>query len=79
MAPVNIDVTLGSELIDIPERANLKVSVAPMRDPFIRELRRIFGKTRSVEGMRLAGQMIGDRFLPDAYVYRICNWRPCHP
>ena len=42
-----------------------------MADPFVRELRRLFGKARSVEGMRLGGQMIGDRFVEDAYVYRI--------
>jgi hypothetical protein len=42
-----------------------------MTDPFIRALRRLFGKTKSVEGMRLGGQMIGDRFVEDAYVYRI--------
>ncbi|MGA3095930.1 MAG: hypothetical protein ABSF25_05705 [Bryobacteraceae bacterium] len=47
------------------------VMILPMSDPFIRELRRLFGKTRSVEGMRLGGQVIGDRFVQDAYVYRI--------
>jgi hypothetical protein len=47
------------------------VMILPMSDPFIKELRRFFGKTRSVEGMRLGGQMIGDRFVQDAYVYRI--------
>ncbi len=45
--------------------------ILPMADPFIRELRRIFAKTKSVEGMRLGGQMIGDRFVQEAYVYRI--------
>ena len=40
-------------------------------DPFVRALRRIFGKTKSIEGMRLGGQMIGDRFVDDAIVYRI--------
>src|SRR5271165_1682376 len=47
------------------------IMILPMADRFIRELRRLFGKTRSVEGMRLGGQMIGDRFVQDAYVYRI--------
>lgn len=47
------------------------IIILPTNDPFIRELRRIFGKTKSVEGMRLGGQMIGDRFVQDAYVYRI--------
>ena len=122
-AMVTIDVSRGSEILDVLDRAKLKVSVAlwaylseyedwrlvlagrgldspdprdaygavgaalaasgltpqrtptililPTKDPFVRSLRRIFGKTRSVEGMRLGGQMIGDRFLEDAYVYRI--------
>ncbi len=40
-------------------------------DPFIKTLRKIFGKTKSVEGMRLGSQTIGNRFLDDAYTYRI--------
>ena len=47
------------------------VLILPTTDPFVRELRRIFGKAKSVEGMRLGGQTIGDRFIHDAYVYRI--------
>lgn len=47
------------------------VLILSAKDPFIRELRRIFGRTKSTEGMRLGGQMIGDRFVEDAYVYRI--------
>jgi hypothetical protein len=47
------------------------ILVLPMTDPFIRALRRVFAKTKSVEGMRLGGQMVGDRFIDDAYVYRI--------
>jgi hypothetical protein len=42
-----------------------------MTDPFIKALRQMFGKTKSVEGMRLGGQMIGDHFVQDALVYRI--------
>ena len=40
-------------------------------DPFIRALRRIFGKAKGVEGMRLGGQTVGGRFIEDAVVYRI--------
>jgi hypothetical protein len=47
------------------------ILILPMKDPFIRELRRIFGKTKDVDGMRLGGQTIGNRFISDAYVYRI--------
>jgi hypothetical protein len=47
------------------------ILVLPTKDPFIRELRRIFGKAEDVLGMRLGGQTIGNRFVLDAYVYRI--------
>ncbi len=39
-------------------------------DPFIKELRRTFGKSKDTEGMRLGGQLIGDRFIQDAYVFK---------
>ena len=45
--------------------------ILAMSDPFIKALRKLFGRSKSVEGMRLGGQMIGDRFVDDAYVYRI--------
>ena len=47
------------------------VLILTMTDPFIRALRRYFGKTKNVEGMRLGGQQIGNRWVEDAYVYRI--------
>jgi hypothetical protein len=47
------------------------IMVLPTKDPFIRELRSLFGKTKDVAGMRLGGQRIGQRFVTDAYVYRI--------
>ena len=47
------------------------VLILPTTDSFIRELRQRFGKAKGVEGMRLGGQMIGDRFVQDAYIYRI--------
>jgi hypothetical protein len=49
------------------------ILVLPNKDPFIRELLRIFGKAKSVLGMRLGGQTIGNRFIDNAYVYRIQN------
>jgi hypothetical protein len=56
----------GIPIERVPSILTLKTT-----DPFIRELRRIFGRTRSVNGMRLGGQSIGNRFVQDAYVYRI--------
>jgi hypothetical protein len=47
------------------------ILILRMKDPFINSLRQMFGKTKSIEGMRLGGQMIGNRFILDGYVYRI--------
>jgi hypothetical protein len=47
------------------------ILILSIKDPFIRELRKIFGKTSDVTGMRLGGQTIGNRYISDAYVYRI--------
>jgi hypothetical protein len=41
------------------------------QDPFPRDLRKRFGKIKHVEGMRLAGQFIGNRFVEDGYLYRL--------
>ncbi len=40
-------------------------------DPFVRALRKVFGKAPSVVGMRLGGQRWGDRVIDDAYAYKI--------
>ena len=45
--------------------------VLPTKDPFVREIRRLFGKTKEVLGMRLGGQSIGNRFISNAYLYRV--------
>jgi hypothetical protein len=50
------------------------IMILPTKDPFIRELRRIF-RTRIKVGpqtiVRLGGQTIGNRFIDNAYVYRV--------
>ena len=43
----------------------------PMDKPFIKALRRTFASTKDTYGMRLGGQMFGDQYLEDAFVYRI--------
>lgn len=40
-------------------------------DPFVRSLRKVFGKAKSVSGMRLGSQTWGDRYVEDAYAYKI--------
>jgi hypothetical protein len=44
----------------IPVEHEPALLILSMRDPTIRDLRRIFGKARSVEGMRLGLQTFGD-------------------
>jgi len=48
-----------------------ELMIFPMADPFIKALRRRFGKSKNIEGRRLGGQMFGDRFVEDGFVYRI--------
>lgn len=40
-------------------------------DPFVRALRKVFSKTKSVVGMRLGGQSWGGRVVDEAYAYKI--------
>lgn len=47
------------------------LSIMNTQHPFARSLHKLFGKAKSVKGMRLGGQLIGDRFIEDAFVYRI--------
>jgi len=47
------------------------VMILPMSDPFIKDLRKLYGKYREIEGTRIGNQMIGGRFVEDAFVYRI--------
>ena len=57
---------------DNPESRDFDdVRLMSNREPFIRELRRLFSKTASVMGMRLGGHHIGGVWLDDAVVYRI--------
>jgi hypothetical protein len=47
------------------------VRIESNRHPIIKELRKIFGKTASIKGMRLGLQTFGGTFINDGYVYRI--------
>lgn len=45
--------------------------ILPTTNPFIKELRRRFGKARNVQGMRIGPDVYGDRYIEEGYVYRI--------
>ena len=55
----------------IPIHRQPTISMRPMDNPFIRDLRRAFASAADTYGMRLGGQMFGDKYLEDAFVYRI--------
>jgi hypothetical protein len=50
---------------------NVPIRLESNRRPFIKALRKIFGKAASVKGVRLGLQMIGGTWITDAYVYRV--------
>jgi|SRR5665213_1181600 len=63
---------IGALRKDDPESRDFDdVRLMGNRNPFIRELRSLFGKTASVKGMRLGDHRIGGVRLDDAIVYRI--------
>lgn len=47
------------------------LALRPMKRPFIQALRDSFASAKDTYGMRLGGQMFGDQYLEDAFVYRI--------
>lgn len=55
----------------LPIEDKPSILILPLTDPFVRALRRIFGKAKTVEGMRIGGQQIGNRWVEDGYAYRI--------
>ena len=55
----------------IPINRKPSIFWRPMNKPFIQALRRTFASTSDTYGMRLGGQMFGDKYLEDAFVYRI--------
>jgi hypothetical protein len=59
------------EKAGIPISKRPKVFLRPMDKPFIKSLRSVFADAADTYGMRLGGQVFGDQYLEDAFVYRI--------
>ena len=66
-----------SEINEVMDRAGLPIHRQPsvllraMSSPMIRELRNVFSRTADTYGMRLGGQRFGDKYIEEAFVYRI--------
>lgn len=55
----------------IPMHRRPSIFMRPMNNPMIQALRGTFASAKDTYGMRLGGQMFGDKYLEDAFVYRI--------
>lgn len=55
----------------IPIHRQPALFMRPMDNPLIQALRRTFATAKDTYGMRLGGQKFGDKYLEDAFVYRI--------
>lgn len=56
---------------EIPVRRKPAIFLRSMDNPFIKALRHAFAQVSDTYGMRLGGQKFGDKYLEDAFVYRI--------
>lgn len=56
---------------EIPIQREPSILLRSMDKPFIKSLREIFSKAADTYGMRLGGQVFGDQYIEDAFVYRI--------
>ena len=65
------DINAAMEKARIPIHRQPTVFLRPMDNPFIQALRRTFASASDTYGMRLGGQTFGDKYLEDAFVYRI--------
>jgi hypothetical protein len=65
---VSIDLERGAEILRILDEAGLKVSAALWVHL---EEYTDWRLLKGAEGMRLGGQTIGNRWVEDAYVYRV--------
>jgi len=55
----------------IPIHRQPSIFMRPMRNPLIEALRDAFASVEDTYGMRLGGQRFGDKYLEEAFVYRI--------
>ena len=65
------EISEAMEKAGIPIHRQPTISMRPMDNPFIQDLRRVFASAADTFGMRLGGQMFGDKYIEDAFVYRI--------
>jgi len=65
------EINAALEKAGIPIRREPSIFLRPMDNPMIQALRGVFASAADTYGMRLGGQVFGDKYLEDAFVYRI--------
>ena len=65
------EINTAMDKAGIPIHRQPTISMRPMDNPFIRDLRSAFASTKDTYGMRLGGQIFGGKYIEDAFVYRI--------
>jgi hypothetical protein len=55
----------------LPVELTPSIVILRATDPLIRTLRKEYGKSKVIPGTHVGGRMLGDRFVEDAYAYRI--------
>jgi hypothetical protein len=53
------------------DRFRFSYGLTSTRDPLIRDLRKVYGKTPDTDGMRLRSKTLGGVWIDEGYVYRI--------
>ena len=66
-----MDINAAMDKAGIPSHLQPSIFLRPMDNPMIQALRNVFSSTADVKGMRLGGQRFGDKYLEEAFVYRI--------
>ncbi len=59
------------EKAGIPINRQPPILLRPMDNPMIQGLRSVFAAAKDTYGMRLGGQAFGDKYIEEAFVYRI--------
>jgi len=65
------EINSALERAGIPFLRQPTIFLRPMDKPFITGLRTVFAKAADTYGLRLGGQVFGDQYIEDAFVYRI--------
>jgi hypothetical protein len=65
------DINDAIQKAGVPFYRQPSILLRPMKNPMIEDMRSAYASFEETYGMRLGGRTFGDKFLEDAFVYRI--------